>query len=78
MATLRDQFHDINNQLNKITVKAGAAKELLKMKTKDNPLTKKDLDEHLKDLNILEQSAFRAAELLKALKDKIYSQVNPD
>lgn len=78
MATLRDQFHDINNQLNNITVKAGAARELLKMKTKDKPLGQKDLDAHIKELSAIEQAAFRAAEMIKKLKEEIYSQLEPD
>ena len=81
MGTIRDLFHEIGNQHNKISVSAGVQREYLKQK----PLSSLSVEE-LKEKNGklvnsfdgIEHAAVEVDKMLKNLKQVIYGLVNPD
>ena len=81
MPTIRDLFHKIGNQHNKISVSAGVLRE----NTKRKPLTdlsKQELREgntkFISSLDEIEKTALNADKILNELRQAIYKLVNPD
>jgi len=81
MATIRDLFHKLGNQHNKISVSAGVSRESLKRKPLDS-LSAEELkeknDKLVKYLNDIESVAVEAEKILINLKQAIYKLVSPD
>lgn len=79
MKEIRTAFHDVLNQLNKISVKAGAVIDQSKM---EDSLYKKDEKEihkkALETLSFVEQTALEAGEAMKDLKKKVYDLLKID
>ena len=78
MATIRELFHEIGNWHNKISVGAGVTKEILKQKSKDNPLPEGIKGMLIKRFGELEQQVMGAEKVLVQLKDTIYKTIDPD
>jgi len=81
MSTLKDQFYELANCLNRVTMPAGCIKEILGIK----PLTKlsqKDLTfQQEKLISIFEQienAAFSANQKIIELKNYIYKIATPE
>ena len=81
MATIRDLFHKIGNQHNKISVSAGVAREKLKQ-TPLGSLTAQELreknDKLANTFDNIERAAGEADKMIKNLKKAVYELTDPD
>jgi len=81
MPTLRETFHTIANWHNKITIAAGATREILKDKPLDT-LSKDELKAEQENLVALfdkiESNAVTANQKVMELKTALYKKINPE
>ena len=68
---LRDEFHSINNLLNKITTQAGMARYHLKEKGIDLEKIEEEKERLIKILDSMEENAMNVGEILKKLRKSI-------
>lgn len=69
--TLRDEFHSINNMLNKITTQAGMARYHLEEKGIDPGKIKEEKERLIKIMDSMEENAMNIGEMLKKLRKNI-------
>ncbi|PIP68077.1 MAG: hypothetical protein CO035_01880 [Candidatus Omnitrophica bacterium CG_4_9_14_0_2_um_filter_42_8] len=68
---LRDEFHSINNLLNKITTQAGMARYHLEEKGIDLEKIEEEKKRLIKILDNMEENAMSVGEILKKLRKNI-------
>jgi len=68
---LRDEFHSINNLLNKITTQAGMARYHLEEKGIDPEKIKEEKERLIKIMDNMEENAMNIGEMLKKLRKNI-------
>lgn len=81
MPTLKDQFYEIANCHNRVTLPAGCFREILKLKPLAELSPKELKAQHEKLISILdgiENAAFNANQKVIELKDYIYETKSPD
>ena len=67
-AEARDDFHSMNNLLNKITAQAGMLKYHLEVKGIDPEKIEEERDRLIKAMVAMEESALKVGEILKKLR----------
>lgn len=81
MSTLRDNFHELGNYHNKISIASIVTRELLeendiyKMEAKD---LRKIVNKAIKNLQRIEEVVIEADELVTGIKPYIYEKVRPE
>ena len=78
MKELRQAFHAVLNQLNKITVQTGALIEQSKLEDSGFKDDKEQLKKAMETLVTAEQAALKAGEIMADLKKKVYELLKID
>lgn len=75
MEEIREDFHELANKLNNISISAGTIVEMARLKNFDS-MSKEEIKEELKKtldaLSSAVDSALKAGEIIPGLKKKIY------
>lgn len=77
MLTIKELFHKIGNQHNKISVGAGLTKELIEQKTKESAISEEIKELLFERLTDLEQKAIETDKVLNQLRDIVYNILDP-
>jgi CheY-like chemotaxis protein len=76
MTSIRRQFHDVGNKLNKIRLAANIIKERVQGGSAGG--TQADIDKIIRDCDVIERSVLEADQGLIDLKEVIYRMCDPD
>jgi|GEM_PF-274039 len=72
-SVIRDDFHSINNLLNKITTQSGMARYRLEMKGIDQGKIEEEKAELIKVMDDVEENAMKVGEILKGLRKAFFA-----
>ena len=80
MATIRELFHGLGNDLNLITVGSGVTRELVEecLEEAIPPRAKEKLIEIVKTLNNIIKDAKEADKKTRDIHDRVYKIIDPD
>ncbi len=73
---IRDEFHDILNLLNDISVKSGVTYRELESKKQGEP-NRLDIPSIIEVLSLVEELSLKAGKQLVELKNEIYKLIDP-
>lgn len=74
VAEVKNDFHSINNLLNKITTQAGVTRYQLEEKSIDLKKIEEEKAWLVKVMDAMEENALKIGEILKKLRRSIYSE----